>query len=173
MRLIVTDAGPLIAFARSGLLELLQQMAGDLLVPATVYSECTREALKPGAKAVIEARRAKRLKVRNDAETTAKFAGKFANLPSLGAGEIAALAMALDLECPVLMDERLGRNVARLHKIQVIGSAGVLLAAKERRLIAEIAPILAAWRNWRYFLSPSLLAAILQRAGELPGDSSS
>jgi len=55
------------------------------------------------------------------------------------------------------MDERLGRNVARIHKIPVVGSAGILLAAKERGFVSEIATILTAWRSWGYFLSPQLI----------------
>ncbi len=164
MKRIVADSGPLIAFARSGLLDLLQQVAGNLLVPSKVFQECTREATKPGAKALIEAGKAARFDVKADIGALEKLG----QLPSLDAGEIAALALALDRGCPLLMDERLGRNVARLHKIPVIGSAGILLAAKERGLIGQIAPILVAWRAWGYFLAPSLLDAVLRRAGENP-----
>lgn len=32
--------------------------------------------------------------------------------------------------------------------------------------LAEIAPILAAWRDWGYLLAPALLDAVLARAGE-------
>ena len=77
-----------------------------------------------------------------------------------------ALTLALHLRCPVLMDETLGRKVAAGHGIPVIGSAGILLAAKERKFITEIAPILVAWRSWGYFLAPTLLDAVLSRAGE-------
>jgi predicted nucleic acid-binding protein len=48
----------------------------------------------------------------------------------------------------------------------VIGSAGILLAAKARGLLPAVAPILATWREWGYFLAPALLEAVLIRAGE-------
>jgi predicted nucleic acid-binding protein len=48
----------------------------------------------------------------------------------------------------------------------VVGGAGVLLAAKDRGLIEAIAPILADWRDWGYFLAPGLVDAILRRARE-------
>lgn len=164
MTVIVADSGPLIAFARSHRLELLRQVAGSIVVPATVYAECTHQKEKPGAAALIEARAAGLLDVREDSAASARLG----TLPALGAGEIAALAMALKLGCPLLMDERLGRRVAALHKVPVVGSAGILLAAKDRGLIAEIAPILAPWRAWGYFLSPLLVEDVLRRAGERP-----
>lgn len=162
MTSIVADSGPLIAFARSQRLGLLQQVAGSIVVPATVYAECAHQAEKPGAAALIEARAAGHLDVREDSAASSRLG----TLPALGAGEIAALAMALELGCPLLMDDRLGRRVAALHRIPVVGSAGILLAAKDRGLLAEIAPILAAWRSWGYFLSPLLVEAVLRRAGE-------
>ncbi|MGB8843342.1 MAG: DUF3368 domain-containing protein [Aliidongia sp.] len=88
------------------------------------------------------------------------------NIANLDAGEIAALAMARQLGCPALMDETIGRKAAIRLAIPVIGSAGILLAAKQRGLIAEIAPILARWKGYGYFLAPTLLDAVLSRAGE-------
>ncbi|OHC73699.1 MAG: hypothetical protein A3G18_03800 [Rhodospirillales bacterium RIFCSPLOWO2_12_FULL_58_28] len=170
MKRIVADSGPLIAFGRSGLLDLLRQIVGEILVPSTVYSECASDAAKPGAAVIIQARETGLLDVRPDVNAEEVLPE---SLPSLGVGEIAALALAFDQGCLLLMDERLGRNVAKLHKIPVIGSAGVLLAAKERGLIPEIAPTLLSWRSWGYFLSPGLMEAVLRRAGEKPEDMSS
>ncbi len=112
--------------------------------------------------ALTEAKQSGLLDIRKDSDATSQLG----NLPSLDAGETAALALALDQNCLLLMDERLGRNVARLHGISVVGSSGVLLAAKERGFVAEIAPILIAWRSWGYFLSPQLIETVLRRAGE-------
>ncbi len=162
MKRIVADSGPLIAFGRSDLFDLLVLVAGDILVPQTVFQECTRDGVKPGAAALIQAKQSGTLEIRKDSDSIHRLG----NLPSLDAGETAAIALALDQNCPLLMDERLGRNVARLHNIPVVGTAGILLAAKERGLVAEIAPILIAWRSWGYFLSPQLIETVLRRAGE-------
>ncbi len=64
------------------------------------------------------------------------------------------------------MDETLGRKVAVGHGVPAIDSAGILLAAKERKLITEIAPTVVAWRSGGYCLAPPLLDAVLSRAGE-------
>jgi predicted nucleic acid-binding protein len=153
LKCIVADSSPLIAFGRSGLLGLLNQVLGSILVPTTAFLECTRDTTKPGASALTKAEADGLLDVRKDSDANHHLG----NLPSLDAGEISALALALDQQCLLLMDERLGRNVARLHKIPVVGSAGILLTAKERGFATEIAPILTAWRPWGYFLSPQLI----------------
>ena len=162
MTRIVVDSGPLIMFGRSELLGLPRQVAGEILVPTTVFAECTRETAKPGVSGLIAAETSGVFSVQTDPVP----ASGLPNPASLDAGEIAALMLARHLNCPVLMDEALGRKVAAGHGIPVIGGAGILLAAKQRGLIAEIAPVLAAWRSWGYFLAPSLLDAVLARAGE-------
>lgn len=126
------------------------------------FSECTADPGRPGAQAIIRAMAERLIDVRPDVE--ARWPPGATSI--LGAGELSALALARDLGCPVLMDERLGRQVARAHGIPVIGSAGILLAAKARGLLPAVAPILTTWRAWGYFLAPELLNAVLARAGE-------
>ena len=162
MTCIVADSGPLIMFGRSELLGTLRQVAGAILVPATVFGECTRETAKPGVQALFAAANLGSIKVEADPVS----APGLPHFASLDAGEIAALRLAHHLRCSILMDETLGRKVALRHEIPVIGSAGILLAAKERGLLTEIAPILVAWRGWAYFMAPALFDAVLSRAGE-------
>ncbi len=148
--------------SRSGLLDVLRQIAGEIVVPATVYTECTRDTTKPGVSALVEARTSGLFTVASDPDP----ARHIPHVAHLDAGEIMALTLAQHRRCPVLMDESLGRKVAARNGIPVIGSAGILLAAKERRLIFAVAPILESWQHWGYFLAPALFDAVLSRAGE-------
>ncbi len=166
MKLLVVDSGPLIAFARGGHLELLRQIAGWVIAPSVVFAECVKNATKPGATAVLAAHAAKEIEVAPSINSDA--IAIFNGIANLDEGETAALALAFERDCPVLMDERLGRKMAKLHTIPVIGSLGVLLAAKDRGLIKEIAPTLVEWRAWGYFIAPSLLEEALSRAKEKP-----
>jgi predicted nucleic acid-binding protein len=159
MRMIIADASPLMMLARSGLIDVLRVLAGKVIVPEAVWNECIGGGARPGATAILSARQAGHIEVRADAVLNAP-------LPALGAGEVSAIALAMELGCPVLMDERLGRRVASLHGVRVIGSAAILIAAKERGLIPAVKPVLLDWRAAGYFLSEALLRAVLQRAGE-------
>lgn len=162
MKLVIADSSPLIIFARSEMLEILRQVVGELVVPQTVFDECTKDMGKPGAKLIAKAHKVKLLTVHADS----KVITPPANLPMLDKGEIAAIALALELGAPIMMDERLGRQAAAAQGIAVIGSAGILLAAKKKKLIGEVCPILETWQKFGYFLSPTLVATVRQRAEE-------
>lgn len=164
MKLIVSDASPLIVIAKSGLLPVLTALVEEVVIPETVYAECTVEISLPGARAVRAAVETGQIHVRPDAKGPSDEPGD--ELAGLDAGELAAIHMATALECPVLMDERLGRQVAKRRGITVIGSAGLLLAAKKRGLVPAVAPILDQWQQSGYFLSASVVKAVLDRAGE-------
>jgi len=40
-----------------------------------------------------------------------------------------------------LIDDRRGRKVAKINQIDVIGSLGILLAAKAKGLVPDVAPL--------------------------------
>jgi predicted nucleic acid-binding protein len=86
--------------------------------------------------------------------------------PVLDAGESAAIRLALKLSASVLIDEKMGRSIATKLGLSVIGSAGVLLAAKKRGLIESVRPILDAFSSNGYHFSDTLIQAIVLRAGE-------
>jgi predicted nucleic acid-binding protein len=94
-------------FGRSERLDLLRAVAGEIVVPATVFTECTRDAAKPGVSGLIDAARSGGIAVTPDADPDSRLS----NIANLDAGEIMALALAQHLDCPVLMDETLGRKV--------------------------------------------------------------
>jgi hypothetical protein len=164
LRLIVSDASPLIVIAKSGLIPVLNGMVEEVIIPETVYGECTFDPALPGAKAVRAAVEAGHIHVRPDVIPAGDDPKDRAS--GLDVGELAAIRLALALRCPVLMDERLGRQVARRQALTVIGSAGLLLGAKQCGLISAVAPILDQWRQSGYFLSTAVVQAVLERAGE-------
>ncbi len=164
MNRLVCDASPLIVLAKSGLIPVLTRLSGQIIVPQTVLAECTVEMEMPGAQAVHAAVKSGQIEERPDIPWPRNIPGE--DHARLDAGELAAIRLAAALQCPVLMDERLGRQAAKRSGVTVIGSAGLLLVAKGRGLIPAVAPILDEWRGSGYFLSASLVEAILERAGE-------
>ncbi len=94
----------------------------------------------------------------------------WAHSPVLHAGEIAALSLAQELRADlVLMDEAEGRAAATALKLTTMGLLGILLQARQRGLISAVAPLLDRLeREARFWMAPSLRAAILGAAGESP-----
>jgi predicted nucleic acid-binding protein len=159
----VADSGPLIVFGRALLLETLRQVVGEVVVPASVFQECTSDPMKPGAKILTLAAKSGQIRVHEDVPSD-DFQ---AQASILDQGERSAMALAKLLGCAVLMDEKLGRHIAANHGIPIIGSAGVLIAAKQQGLISHVRPILEKWQAFGYFMSADLRHAVLSRVDEL------
>jgi predicted nucleic acid-binding protein len=161
MTLIVADSSPLIAIARSGHLELLRSVVGTVQIPHTVLQECVHDLSKPGAQRIQQAVTEGLITCLPDPMVPATL-----EVAPIDPGEKAAIALALLQQCPILIDERLGRTVARRHDLAVIGSAGILLVAKSRGLVPAVLPILEHWIGFGYRLSDELIAEVLRRANE-------
>jgi predicted nucleic acid-binding protein len=154
------NSSPLILFAKTGHLELLRGLYGEILVPPAVYHEVVeRGAGRPGAAAIA---RAEWILVRAATKPAAAEAG----LPSLGAGEVEAIALAAELGVLLIMDDQGGRTLARRRGLTVTGSGGVLLAAKRRGLVATVAPLLAQLVHAGLHLDAALHRELLRLAGE-------
>lgn len=163
-RLLIADTGPLIIFAKSGRLSLLRETAGQIVVTATVRQECIAKSDKPGATIILRAFEDGTLSLVDDVALGAALVKT-----PIDAGEKAAIALALSMNDPalsLLIDEILGRGVAKQYGLSVIGSAGILLVAKRRGVIDKVEPILSEWQQMGYWLKESLVTQILTAAGE-------
>mgnify|MGYP000732917813 FL=1 len=66
----------------------------------------------------------------------------------------------------LIMDDALGRRIARMNAQTVTGTLGVLLKAKQKGSIPEIMPLLRELKTCGMWISPAVEAMILDRAGE-------
>ena len=89
---------------------------------------------------------------------------------ALDAGEIAALALALERGIgDVLMDESAGRTAATALGLRVSGLLGVLIEGKRRNLVPELRPLLDSLMNGaRFWLTDRLRDRVLRSVGETP-----
>jgi predicted nucleic acid-binding protein len=162
MKLIVADSGPLIALACSGHLDVLKAIVAQVLIPETVYVECTANSALPGAQEIAAAVVADKLQRIPDPPL-----GVFANLLNVDPGEAAVLALAKAHGAAVLMDDAMGREIARAHGIALVGACGILLKAKQMGLVAEIGPVLQIWQDAiGYHLSKAFVVEVMRKAGE-------
>jgi predicted nucleic acid-binding protein len=162
MKLVVADAGPLIIFGKTCGIGVIRAVVDEILMPPAVVAECTDHLGLPGAVAIRKAIDGGLLTVLD----AVAVAGTGPDLLLLDDGEKEAIAAAHTCQCPVLMDEAIGRGVAKKLGVQTIGSLGILLAAKQRGAILAVAPIIEDWRAGGYFLGERLVAELLMRAGE-------
>lgn len=86
---------------------------------------------------------------------------------SLGAGESEAISLALERGAEdLIVDERAARRLAEDLGLRVIGTLGILLAAKRKGLIPVIRPCLDGLVDHGFWLAPHLVERTLATAGE-------
>lgn len=85
----------------------------------------------------------------------------------LGPGEHAALSLVLELgEGLVLLDDAAARAAANELQLSTTGTLGILLLAKERGLIVEVAPVLEELQRRGFRITTAVRSRVLQMAGE-------
>lgn len=151
-RIIIADAGPLIALAGIDELPLIQTLFSSLTIPEAVRQECLA---KPGidAQRIEAAITAGWLLVRRNKAPSPLLS------TSLGAGETDVIALAL--EAPkaslLIMDDRLARRYALSRGLAIAGTVRLLDLAEQRGLIASAEESIQDMRAIGYRISVSLL----------------
>lgn len=86
---------------------------------------------------------------------------------SLHKGEAEAIFLATELHAErLVMDDQDARRFANRCGLTVIGTLGILLAAKQRGAIASLRAEINALASLGFRANPRLVTAVLQSAGE-------
>ena len=156
--ILVADCSALIALACCDGLPLLDALFGAVVVPDAVY----REAVvgdKPEARQLKDYLQDKIRKI--DPSHLVLLDG-FSDR-----GETEAMILYKQLAADkLLIDDQRGRRMAKINRINTIGSLGVLLAARQAHLIAEISPYMTKLAASDIFLSTDLIKMVMDMAGE-------
>ncbi len=161
--IIVSDTSPVSNLILIERLDILQKLFAEIIVPTAVDAEIL--ALKQFGKDLNEYETAGWIKVSAPVNLQ-----KVQNLQiNLDEGEAQAIALALELNCDLLlMDERIGTNIARQEGLQTIGLVGVLIKAKEEKIIEEVREILNELKFVAgFWLDAKLENKILEELGEI------
>lgn len=179
-QVVLADAGPLIALARIGQLQLLPALFGEVAITQQVAAELVGGGSFPDSADLQKALGQAWLKT-VDLESGPKLAKgtdsmaqcrDLMNLHQIDLGEASALVYAAQCQSKgnaalLVMDDFRGRVAAKVEGVAVLGTAGLLLLAKQTRLINAVNPLLVALRQNGYFLSDRLIDATLEQAGEV------
>ncbi|WP_008308817.1 DUF3368 domain-containing protein [Leptolyngbya sp. PCC 6406] len=159
--MIISNATPLIAFARIDQLSLLQKVVGKVFIPLGVAQEIS--AYKPGPPGSIDLAHESWIEtVSVKSEDTVSLL-----LSTLDRGEAEVIALALEVDAQVvLMDELTGRKVAESLNLKVTGSVGLLIRAKQLGHILAVKPYLQAMRDAGIYFSDRFIQAVLQQFDE-------
>lgn len=162
--IVIADTSVLLNLAFLKQESLLPAWFETVLIPKAVAHEFVRMGASAGRFAGLQ------LPAFCQIVPVTEIPARLASEARLDAGEAEALALMIERKADaILLDESAARSVATELGIEVIGTLGLLLRAKQDALITEVAPLLRRLIvEGRFRVSPALVHATLQRAGELP-----
>ena len=144
----VTDSSCLIVLERVDQLELLPALFHPLLASPTVRDEFSSQP--------------EWLQVQAPSNTA------LVNVLRLimGEGEAEAIALAIERQYLLILDDRKARTWAKRLGIRLIGTAGILVRAKRAGLLGAVRPVLEDMEVAGFRMSPQLKQEVLRLAGE-------
>jgi predicted nucleic acid-binding protein len=160
--LLVVDSGPLIALARLDLLDLPARYFDSVLVTSTVWEEVMRKPRDDEGPRLASAVSGKSIEVVPGMDNTPASVMR----QTIDAGERSAIALGIELNASLLMDDRVARKVAIELGRPVIGTLGLLLRAREDDFVPALRPLIEKLRVSGYYLSADLVGEILSIARE-------
>lgn len=149
-RVIISDTTILIALDKIDSLNLLEQLYESIIITPEVKDEFG-EPLPNWIKTE---------------EVSDKSKVKLLGL-ELDLGESSAIALALENQNSLLIiDEKKGRKIAKAMGIDVTGTLGILVKAKNKGIIEKVSPVLDKLEASNFRISPTLRALIIKQVGE-------
>jgi predicted nucleic acid-binding protein len=157
----IVDTGPVVVLAKVGRLDLLTGMAREVLLPSPVVREIRRGPAPDPARRAVEAGWGTEVAVRY-----IRVAVRSVGL--LDPGEQSVLTLALRRPgSRVILDDGQARKAAQSLGLPMLGTVGVIVAARQRGLIPVVAPLFHAIRAAGSYLDDGLLRRVAASVGEV------
>ncbi|MFM8333916.1 MAG: DUF3368 domain-containing protein [Candidatus Methylumidiphilus sp.] len=156
--IVFSNTTPIIALSSISQLDLLPQVFGQIYLTVEVIEECEAG----GAIAVPNLRQLAWVKLVQSTPLAHSSV-----LLELDKGEKHTLDMASKYKADwVLIDEKIGRNVAEYVGLRVIGTLGVLMKAKQLGLTPSFLNCVNAMHAQGIFYHPALVVKLAKGIGE-------
>jgi hypothetical protein len=162
--IVIADTTPFSNFIRIGELDLLQKIFGEIIIPPTVYEEILKLSdFGYDLSKFLTADWIILMPVQNQVLVQNL-------LNDLDVGESEAIALAIETKSNfLLIDEAEGRAKALSLGLDIVGSVGVLVKAKNLGFISELKDYLDKLRvEAKFWLHQTIYDRVLKDAGELP-----
>ena len=155
--ILIADSSALIALAVVDKLDVLEKLFGQVYVPRAVYNEVSHKS-KGESEKLASYCKDKVLDITSDVNLNI----------TLGLGESEAIILYKEKNANFLLcDDKKAKNFARNFGVNVIGSLGILLKAKEEKLIIELTPLIERLKVSQIFIDDNTCELVLKMAGEV------
>ena len=155
--IVVSNTSPVIAFGKLNRFSILEAVFGKIIIPSYVFLELNNLKYKD------------EINLKESVFKTEEISFVDPLLEKeLDRGEAEAITLALKKNADwLIIDERKGRNIAKnVYGINVIGTAGILLKAKESGIINQVSPLFQELKKMNYHISDFIIQGICKEAGE-------
>jgi predicted nucleic acid-binding protein len=160
-RIVVTNSTPVIALSSIYRLELLKDLYGEIIIPKAVHDEVMAKKDSVSQLALVQANDWIITKIVINSE-----AKKFFKV-QLHEGEVEVMLLGKELKANLLIiDDYLAREYAKYLDFEITGTLGVILKAKEKRIIGEIKPLLSDLIDNGIYIGNKLFQDVLKLAEE-------
>lgn len=161
--IVIANSTPLILLQKVKKLELLNTLYSKIYIPEAVYKEVIIDYERDSsdvdfisANSFIEIARVQNFKMKK------MFAA------NLHEGEVETIMLAMEMTADLcILDDLLARKYAKNAGLNITGTLGVLIAAKNKGYINEVKPVLDALTYEGMFLSRELYLSVLSIVKEL------
>ncbi len=158
---LVCDTSSIQYLHQIGMLALLKELGENVCIPPAVADE-----LYKGHRNGVDLPDLKQTRwikiIHPQGEKDTRLLG------DMGPGETEVLMLALEnVGLVAVIDDAVARKRAVLLEIPFTGILGLLLDAKKKRLIAQVAPLLDQLQVLQFYLAPRTRQMILRKAGEI------
>ena len=155
--ILIADSSALIALAVVDKLDVLEKLFGEVYVPRAVYNEVSHKS-KGESEKLANYCKNKVLDIASDVNLNI----------TLGIGESEAIILYKEKNAQYLLcDDKKAKKFARNFGVNVIGSLGVLLKAKEVKLILELKPLVEKLKVSQVFIDDKTCELVLRMAKEV------
>lgn len=159
MRKIISNTTPILSLLKINKLHLLRELYGKIIIPNAVFQEIEKGKDKLFYKnlALLDWIIIETIKNNNPKEY----------IFDLDEGEAEVLILAKEQNADlVIMDEITGRRYAKQLNLNLTGTIGILLKAKETGLIKSVKKLLTELIEKGTWLHPNLISKTLELANE-------
>ena len=160
--LAVINTSPLLYLHQVGQLDVLPKLYSQIVAPIAVEQE-----LAVGQASNINVPELSRL---DWLQVQAVEPAAVPNVIDLGRGEAEVIALGLkNPDSLLILDDQLGRKIAKFYQLRYTGTLGVLVKAKQSGYLEAIAPVITDLKKQGMWLTDEIIATALNLAGEYVG----
>ena len=160
MRKIIVNSTPLIGLCKIDRLDILQKLYGSITIPQAVFDEVTRK--NDVVKSIIT--NAEWIHI----ESIHEFSSKQMYRAKLHDGEVEVMILAqeYDGEHLVIIDDGAARKTAEFLGLNVTGTIGVLIKARNMGYIQKVMPVISELEKQGIYFSDTLKSRVKRITGE-------